>query len=119
MSKIKLKFSNGIVPSERHVLKAFTKATSLKVTDLYCLSDCAFVTVKASENMQVLRHNNVKAKLNEANIKVILPHNYDSSNTLFANKIRPYLLDCTSQEIIKEVNDNNDIYDRKSIRNCK
>ena len=109
MSKFKLKFTDGIVPSERHILKTFTNATSLKVVDLYCLNDCAFVTINENENVQVLKNINVKAKLNEAKIRVILPNNHNSSLTVFANKIRPYLLECSTQEIITEINESNNV----------
>ena len=76
MSKFKIKFTDDKVINEKALLKKFSQATKLKVTDIYVLSDCAFVTVNTGYNdsIKVLNSQVTKANLNEVNLRVILPN---------------------------------------------
>ena len=112
MSKFKVKFTDNNVITEKALIKKFSQATKLKVMDVYVLTDCAFVSVNSSydDSIKVLNSQATKANLSDVNLRVNLPNGSNSVNhlTIIANKIRPFLVNCSNQEVANEFNDNNE-----------
>ena len=108
-NRLRIKFLGTQRPNEKTIIDAITDISPVSIRDIFLAQGHAIVIFNNSDDIDKITNKEANEKLAAYQLRALSNSIHNSEKTIFVTKVRPFVADYSTDDIINNINNNNNV----------